>query len=193
MNVGIRFQPWRGNSGFYFVRSNDRTRAALKDFVMRTDHLATARCDQQTFLEVVSEQVSLWGLRIKTFDADDTVHFPAGGHFHLKKDFMKKFLEGQFNDDLFVFHMNWTSDKHEKMAYLRQLGLWYVQDTCVEQSLESTFATLSDLRNKHGNHLTISDSCCSKEPLFSCQYRDKPSLKPCVDSPATVDDSPSWW
>jgi hypothetical protein len=36
--------------------------------------------------------------------------------------------------------------------------------------------------------------CCTVEPNFACHYRDKPSMKPCKDSP-NIDGagSKSFW
>ncbi len=165
----------------------------MKDFVMMTDHLSASHCDQQTLMEVLSEHVSLWGLRIKTFDADDTNFFPAGGHFHLKKDFMKDFVTGKLENDVYVFHMNWTGGKKEKMEYLMQMGQWYVKDTCKNEVLQVMLTSHSNLTNTLAANETIENTCCSKEALFSCHFRDKASIKPCKNSTAKFGESPSWW
>jgi hypothetical protein len=192
VNPSIRYQPLRGNSGFYFVRNNIRTRAALKDAVMRTDQLFVSRSHQQTLLEVLSEHISYHGLRVKTFDAYDTHYFPNGGHFQTNKAFMKEFIAGKLKDVVYLFHMNWTTKKHFKLAYMRQMGEWFVRDTCLNQPLNTTlWGHANNAQNEHDG--TISTTCCSREPLFSCHYRDKPSIKECKSSPAQEKDGPSWW
>ncbi len=164
----------------------------MKDVVLRTDHLFSSHSHQQTLLEVLSEHVSLFGLRIKTFDADDTVFFPDGAHFHTKKVFMKDFIKGKFDKDLYIFHMNWNKNKKEKIDYMRQMGQWFVKETCADQSLNETLAALSNLKSSLGGNATIGHTCCSLEPIFSCHWSDKPSIHPCKDKPAR-DARASFW
>jgi len=194
MNPVIRYQPLRGNSGFYYVRNNARTRAAMKDAVLKTDQLFASRSHQQTLLELLSEHISYHGLRVKVFDGHDTNYFPTGGQFHLKKGFMKSLINGELND-VYLFHMNWTHDKKEKLAFLKQMGEWFVNDKCYGHPLGRTLdAYRSDPNTTGANNSSrsIADTCCSKEPLFSCHYRDLPSIKPCNNSRAFWNRS-SWW
>lgn len=166
----------------------------MKDAVLRTDLLYTSQSHQQTLLEVLSEHVSLFGLRIKTFDADDTVFFPDGAHFQRKKTFMKDFIKGKFEKDVYIFHMNWNRNKKEKTDYMRQMGQWFVKDTCSGQPLNTTLAVYSKVRSMFGSsNATMVSVCCSREALFSCHWRDKPSILPCNTSPARDRKSASFW
>lgn len=194
MNPGIRYQPLRGNSGFYYVRNNERTRSAMKDAMLKTDQLEASRSQQQTLLELLSEHISYHGLRVKTYDGDDTNYFPTGGQFHKNRRFMKQFLRGEL-DDVFLFHMNWTKNKKEKLNYLKQLGMWFVEDTCYNKPLRDILESHGKLSNMTDGYQErpIVQACCSAEPLFSCHYRDKPSIQPCKDSPPYAHDGRIWW
>jgi hypothetical protein len=83
-----------------------------------------------------------------------------------------------------IFHMSWTLNKDNKLLFFRQMGQWYVQDKCISTKVsEIDGADPADL----------AASCCSAEALFSCHYRDKPSLKPCKHSPPIDKGKRSWW
>ena len=162
----------------------------MKDFLTKSDHLMASHSEQQTLVEVMSEHVSLWGLRVKVFDADDTNYFPCGGHYHLRPRFMKKIVKGELDDEVYMFHMNWNSNKTDKVAFMRQMGHWFVHDQCMDENKNKASSLLE---TSGGNSSTTAESCCSREALFRCHYRDKPSIKPCKDSPAHIADKPSWW
>lgn len=176
------------------MRNNDRTRSAFKDAVTRTDELFVSFSHQQTLLEVLSEHISYHGLRVKTFDADDTTWFPNGGHFLIRPTFMKDFIAGKLKD-VYLFHMNWTGNKKVKLAYLKQMGEWFVRDTCTNRPLKKTLEEHSNLTQALSGNFSIGHVCCSREPLFSCHYRDKPSIRECKSSPSLdgKNGTKSWW
>lgn len=197
MNPAVRYQPLRGNTGFYYVRNNNRTRSALKDAILKTDQLETSRSQQQTLLEILSEHISYHGLRVKVFDGRDTAYFPTGGHFHLLKGFMKSFLAGELTD-VFMFHMNWTKNKREKLDFMKQMGLWFVQKTCdmgtfMNKTLSAPNMSPQNASTNGLENSAIVNACCSREPVFSCHFRDKPSMKSCKHRPPYVPGAKSWW
>lgn len=66
------------------------------------------------------------------------------------------------------------------------MGEWYVNEQCVDKSL-------SDIARVKSGDFRFVETCCSKEPLFSCHYRDKPSMKSCAGSPPIDKGKPSFW
>ena len=164
--------PYSANSGFYFVRHNDRTRHFLSSLLMRMDEILASSSHQKPMVTLMTEHVTLFGLRAKVISkAQDEL--PGGYHWNQKSgQFMHDLFDGKV--DPYIFHMSWTSSKENKLKYFRQMGEWYVQEACIEKEATqiSGFAT-------NGGVAT----CCSAEPLISCFYRDKPSKIRCDDSP----------
>ena len=49
-----------------------------------------------------------------------------------------------FKKDPHVFHMCWTASKVNKLKYMKQVGHWYLRDTCNEESLRASDALTAD-------------------------------------------------
>jgi Nucleotide-diphospho-sugar transferase len=187
----IRYAPYSANTGFYFVRYNDRTRHLLTSLLMSGDVVLSTHSHQQVMIALLKEHVSLFGLKVKVLSRD-TEEFPGGFHYHQRsKVYMKRFYSGTVKP--YIFHMSWTFNKDNKILFLRQMGEWYVNEQCFQSSSTTTTTNLNGTMVDGYNPDTFVSSCCSAEPLFSCHYRDKPSLKPCKDSPSIDKNRPSWW
>ena len=145
------------------------------DLILKTDS------HQQALVAVLSEHASLYGLRVKVLSRDED-DFPGGYHFHQKSgNYMRAFFAKEKHP--YIFHMSWTTNKDNKLLFFRQMGEWYLNDQCIQK--------------KH-SEITLADndfvkSCCSAEALFSCHYKDKPSIKPCKDSPPIDKRGRSFW
>ena len=109
--------------------------------------------------------------------------FPTGQAFHMRPGYMKQLIAGKL--DPYVFHMNWTGNKTLKIQYLQQLGEWYLKDTCVINVIGKP-KEISDRKQ-------LTAACCSKEALFECHFRDKPSIRDCSDSPSYTQNGKSFW
>ena len=81
------------------------------------------------------------------------------------------------NIDPYIFHMSWTLNEDDKLKFLRQMGMSYVNADCIGKEVGDD----------------IVSTCCSVEPLFACHYRDKPSIKSCSDSPPKDKNGLSFW
>lgn len=68
---------------------------------------------------------------------------------------------------------SWTKSKENKLLFFRQMGQWYLKDHCIEKKYSEIAMEDND----------FVQACCAKEALFSCHFNDKPSIKPCKDSP----------
>jgi hypothetical protein len=90
--------------------------------------------------------------------------FPGGFHFHHNREFMRDVISQTRTPPM--FHMSWTDDKPHKIKFLQQMGWWFV--------------------SSDGGR-------CLAEPVVSCHYRDKPSVRPCSDSPALDKNGKSFW
>jgi hypothetical protein len=177
----IRYAPYSANSGFYFVRYNERTEYFFHSLLLSGDLIISTDSHQQALIATLNEHVSLFGLRVKVFSRD-TEEFPGGYQYHQASGaYMRQLFAGEV--DPFIFHMSWTLNKNNKLLFLRQMGEWYVQEQCVHRTTTEIGATTNEFVG----------TCCSAEPLVSCHYRDKPSKIPCKDSPPIDKGKPSFW
>lgn len=175
-----RYAPYSANSGFYYVRHNDRTQFFLTALLHSGDLVIRTDSHQQALIALLAEHASLYGLKVKVL-SKNTDEFPGGYHFHQKSG---KYMHSLFKGEIqpYIFHMSWTLNKDNKLLFFKQMGDWWVEEQCVGK-------TKQEITDKED----ISESCCAPEPLFSCHFRDKPSKYPCKDSPAIDKNHPSWW
>jgi len=182
----VRYAPYSANSGFYYVRYNERSEYLFHSLLLSGDLILSTNSHQQALIATMNEHVSRFGLRVKVFSRDSD-EFPGGYQFHQASGkYMRRLFAGEV--DPFIFHMSWTLNKNNKLLFLRQLGEWYVQDQCVHKTTSEVMGS-----GLFGGGKSFLDTCCAAEPLFSCHYRDKPSLKPCKDSPPIDGGKKSWW
>jgi hypothetical protein len=134
------------------------------------------RSHQEILTQQLADLNELIGLKVKVISRKDYA-FPGGYHFnHVKDDtFMRSFVAGK--SDPYIFHMCWTLNKDDKLKYLQQMGMWYVRDNCAGG----------------GTGQNTLGGCCSLDPIFSCHYRDKPSIKSCASAPPKDKDGLSFW
>ena len=121
-------------------------------------------------------------------------HAPTTGGYQFNQK-TGKYMRALFKGELhpYIFHMSWTFNKDNKLLYFRQIGEWYVDDTCIQKKAEV-------ILNAHGGNANsdigggmLIGPCCHAEPIVSCHYRDKPSIIPCHGSPPIDKGKPSWW
>jgi Nucleotide-diphospho-sugar transferase len=66
----IRFAPWAANTGFYFVKHNQRTAHFFDVFVRMGDYILFDKSHQAAFSTLANEHASLHGLRVKVLAED---------------------------------------------------------------------------------------------------------------------------
>jgi len=148
------------------------------------DLIFACRSHQQVLITLLAEANSVAGLRVKVFSKDED-DFPGGYHYHTRRnDYMKQLVRGE--KDPYIFHMSWTLNKNDKLKFLRQMGMWYVSDDCIGKRA-------TDILSGERAGGDIVSACCSAEPLITCHYRDKPSIKSCADSPPKDKYGQSFW
>jgi hypothetical protein len=183
----VRYAPYSANSGFYFVRNNDKTRHFLSSLLMAGDLVLATDSHQQAMIATLNEHVSLYGLRVKVLSRDRP-EFPGGYQYHQKSGkYMRSVFDGHITP--IIFHMSWTNNKDNKLLFFRQMGEWYVHDQCIAKHVDQ----IQVFGSNEENDSVLSTTCCAAEPLFSCHYRDKPSIKPCPNSPPIDKGGKSWW
>eukprot|EP00565_Helicotheca_tamesis_P007069 CAMPEP_0185735742 /NCGR_PEP_ID=MMETSP1171-20130828/26112_1 /TAXON_ID=374046 /ORGANISM="Helicotheca tamensis, Strain CCMP826" /LENGTH=198 /DNA_ID=CAMNT_0028406153 /DNA_START=20 /DNA_END=616 /DNA_ORIENTATION=- len=182
----IRYAPYSANSGFYYVRKNERTTYLFTALLYAGDAIKATGSHQQVLVGLLAEHSSLFGLRIKILDKYDD-EFPGGYHYHMDRPFMKRLVDGKAN--ALMFHMSWTKNKDNKLKFLQQMGDWFVEEQCIGKKA-------ADILGKEGEVVesgALLGSCCAAEALVSCHYKDKPSKIPCKDSPPIDKNGPSFW
>jgi len=150
---------------------------------MAGDLILSTHSHQVPLVALLQEHASMYGLRVKILSRTED-DFPGGHAFHRRKSFMQDIITGAVQP--FIFHMSWTHNKENKIKYYRQLGEWFLQDQCIQK-------TVDQITGGGGAEADLLQSCCAAEPLFSCHYRDKPSKLPCKDSPPIDKGARSWW
>lgn len=178
-----RYAPYSANSGFYFARSNLRTKHLFRSMLYAGDLIYASRSHQNVLIALLAEYSSFSGLRVKIL-SKDMEEFPGGFHYHTRKESVKKLVQGKSN--AYIFHMSWTQNKVNKLEYFRQMGDWYLHDECIGKEANEIVSGTKIKGNLIG-------SCCSAEPLITCFYRDKPSKIPCRQSPPKDKKGASFW
>jgi hypothetical protein len=186
-----RFAPYAANSGFYFVRSNAKTRHLFRQLLYSADLISAWYSHQAVLIALLAEHSSVMGLTVKIFPKE-MEELPGGLHFHRKsmKEMMKKILSG--DSKAYIFHMSWTENKTNKKKFFQQLGEWYLNDKCVGKEAHEISGAESEEKGK-SKYGILSNHCCSAEPIITCHYRDKPSKIPCPNSPSIDNHGVSFW
>ena len=174
-NHALYYAPYSANTGFYYVRNNDRTQYFFNSFLLAGDLVLSTHSHQVALIAVLNEHASMYGLKVKVLprDGDD---FPGGYHFHNRKPYMHDFFKGVVKP--YIFHMSWTLSKANKLKYFQQMGEWFLDDRCA---------------GKTKNQIGHVPDCCLAEPAITCHYRDKPSKIPCPGKPVIDKGRASFW
>jgi hypothetical protein len=187
----VRYGPYSPNSGFYYVRYNDRTEYFFHSLLMAGNIIAQSGSHQNAVSAVLNEHASWRGLHVKILHRN--MHeFPGGFNYEssafsnpnyvASNKFMKDLIAGKSN--AYIFHMSWTGNKDDKKRFFEQMGEWYVKDECVGGTVDVIV---------NGTDADLGKACCVAEPVVKCHYRDRPSKIPCKDSPPLEKGHGSWW
>ena len=166
----VRYSPFSPNTGFYYVKNNDKTQFFFSMLLRMGDVIHVTSSHQAALTALLNEHVSWKGIRIKVWNRGEYNEFPGGYEYHRGKQIMKAFVNGTSPVDPYIFHMSWTQNKANKKLYFEQMGEWYTKSDC----------------------MTGLD-CCLAQANITCHYRDKPSIVPCKDSPPIDKGRPSFW
>ncbi|GMI29999.1 hypothetical protein TeGR_g2536 [Tetraparma gracilis] len=170
----MRYAPFSANSGFYFLRNNDKTTYLMTSLLYAGDSIIKTHSHQQTLISILTEHNSLYGLSVKVLNTDE---FPGGKQYHHEKDYMLKWMQGEVEP--IMYHMCWTANKDDKILYMQQMGEWFLEEKCGGDAVRS------------GGSDPL--ACCSAEPMVKCHFKDKPSIVKCDSSPNKDKGGKSFW
>lgn len=70
------YQPWSANSGFYFVRNNQKTQNFFSSLLRAGDMILRSKSHQAVLNIMLGEHVSLYGMKVRVL-ADESDEFPG--------------------------------------------------------------------------------------------------------------------
>ena len=173
----LRFAPFAANTGFYFVRYNERTEHFFSMLSRMTDIIYMDKSHQSAVAMLLNEHTVQRGLKVKVLADDDNYFqskfrswipstsvsdaFPyimlccfhaAGYHFHSEKILAKKTADGRFKP--YLFHANWLEGAH-KQPVMEAIRNWFLPSSCMGSNLK-------EMLKSKGNR---TDQCCLASPV----------------------------
>jgi hypothetical protein len=142
-----RYAPFFANSGFYYLRANAKNRNFMHALLLSFDQIMTVRSHQHVLDRLLGQHAATFGVRADVLSKET---FPQGQVFHHNKGLMKEFAD--LKKLPVVFHMCWTASKVDKLKYMKQVGHWFLKDTCTEETLRSP--------NGIGSNSAALKDCC---------------------------------
>ena len=122
---------WRGGAG-----SSPLDRISTAASSPRNDLLKNCRVhtthwliSTQALIMLLLEHMARHGLTVGVLDP---LLFPQGQIFHRKKAIMQSFVDG--TERPYVFHMCWTAGRTDKLRYLKNMALWFLEPKCDQDS-----------------------------------------------------------
>jgi hypothetical protein len=151
-----RYTPFFVNSGFYFVKHNERSLFLFETFTKAAaSEIGRTHSHQSVLIRHISEAHHLVGLKIWVLDEK---LFCSGQAYHENKPLIRKIQAKTFKP--FVFHMCWTDNRENKVVYFKDVGLWYLPDK-EQDSMCSSPTGLSNLASIPGSN--VRDRCCNRK------------------------------
>jgi hypothetical protein len=127
-----RFAPLYPNTGYYLIRHNPRTALLCETLVGMYDVVLAWQSHQAVVSQVLGEFHALHALTVKILDK---IEFPSGKQFHHNRALFEKIKRKEFEP--YCFHMCWTAGKADKLKFLKQDGLWYLEESCALKNLDA--------------------------------------------------------
>eukprot|EP01032_Pedospumella_encystans_P023021 gene23021-26075_t len=162
-----RYTPFFVNSGFYFVKYNERTLYMFEKMMKcGASEIGQTHSHQSVLIRHIAESHHLFGLKVYVLD---TKLFPSGQTYHENKNQVKKIIARTFRP--YVFHMCWTSNRVDKVIYFKEMGLWYLpdnRDVCNAGKEMLHYA----LTYGHTSTASIRDKCCLRGKYWPKEEAD---------------------
>ena len=165
-----RYTPFFTNSGFYFIKYNQRT-LYFQEKMMKCgpSEIGLTHSHQSVLIRHLAESVHLFGLKVFVLDEDV---FLSGQAYHEKKKLIDRIIQRKYRP--YVFHMCWTDNRVNKVVYFKEVNLWYVNDRqhCLADHYKSSLSNgvyrsiKSEVHPKFDKNNTNSyllDSCCLRQ------------------------------
>lgn len=150
-----RYTPFFVNSGFYFVKYNERTLYMFEKFMKHAaTEIGQTHSHQSVLIRHISEAHHLFGLKVYVLDG---VLFPSGQAYHENKPLIRKIQKKAFKP--YVFHMCWTDNRENKLVYFKDVGLWYLPETDDVCTVPTSMLSYT----LEASNRDILDRCCLKD------------------------------
>jgi len=121
----VRYTPFFGNSGFYYMRRTERMVRFMHQFFVSLEIVVVSHSHQESMLQLVGDNHRTLNMGLHILD--DNL-FPQGKVFHRNKPVMTLIVTGKI--DSILFHMCWTKNREDKVKYFKNIGMWYLKDEC---------------------------------------------------------------
>ena len=142
-----RFAPHFPNTGYYLIRYNKRTAIFAETLVGMYDVVLAWQSHQAVVSQVLAEMHALHALSAQILEKEA---FPSGKQLHHNRPLFKSIADGTYEP--FCFHMCWTAGKADKLKFLKQENLWYLEKDC-------ELASLSDIDDAALRTCALGDTC----------------------------------
>ena len=155
---GMRYAPYYGNSGFYYIKYNPRTEYWAWMMITAFDTMHTSGSHQNVVTTRLMETMDLFNVTVKLLDID---LFPTGVKYHHDPEYMKGMKEGKIVP--YHYHMCWTTNKGDKLRYFKNTRMWYLTDQCEHDGVRPHGGIFQEVMRERGipkqwDKLTA--SCC---------------------------------
>ena len=118
----LRYTPFYGNSGFYYLLHSPRTLHFAWSVVTSFDQIHSSGSHQNIFTMRMMEGLDLMGIHPKILSLRD---FSTGVVFHHNATLMQGIATG--TERPYNFHMCWTANKWDKLKYFKSVGMWFLK------------------------------------------------------------------
>jgi Nucleotide-diphospho-sugar transferase len=152
-----RFAPFFTNTGFYFVRHNERTLYFHERLLRTPGEIIYTGSHQATFIRHLTEAHYLIGLQVLVLDDND---YPSGQMYHHQPEYVGRVK--RYETIPYVWHMCWTPSRDKKVEHLKDIGLWYLPPTEYRNGMcENGVKMLQHIKQDHVQDAKdIKHSCC---------------------------------
>lgn len=108
---------------------------------------------QATFIRHLTETYYLFGVQVIILDDRE---FPSGQMYHHQKAYVDQVKHHYVTP--YVWHMCWTDNRQQKITYLKDLGMWYLQPTSHENGMCEIASEMLSWIQATGR--SVLDECC---------------------------------
>ncbi|KAL7548934.1 hypothetical protein ACHAWF_014503 [Thalassiosira exigua] len=126
-----RFAPYWGNSGFFYLKSNGRTKSFWERVISSFDLMLEFQ-SQQAVIDHIAGDMCLLGLKVNTL----CERVFANGRIY--EEYEENRLPSKDKFRPLVWHINWTIKPTLKFTRMKNLKLWYYNETLFEKIFEES-------------------------------------------------------
>lgn len=160
---GLRYSPFYGNSGFYYIKWSPRTEYWAWSVISSFETMHTSGSHQNVVTMRLMETMDMFNITTKILDVNE---FPTGVKYHHDKPYMQKLKNHQIQP--YHFHMCWTSNKEDKLKYFKNTAMWYVQESCEHEAVRPHGNVAMNILRLQANGFdrqkVLLSTCCQRMP-----------------------------